>query len=50
MEILCGLQNRLGGALVWGRKFEGTVYANKENEPKDTPVGCVCRGDDDVLN
>ena len=50
MEILCGLPKRLGGALGLGRKFEGTVYANTENEPKDTRVGSVCRGDDDVLN
>ena len=50
VEILCGLQNRLGGALGWGRKFEGAVYANKENEPKGNRAGSVCRGYDDVLN
>ena len=50
MEILCGLPKRLGGALGWGRKFEGTVYANEENEPKGTRVGSVSRGDDDILN
>ena len=33
-----------------GIKFEGTVYTNKENEPKATRVGSVCRGYDDVLN
>ena len=50
MEILCGLQNRLSGAIGRGRKFKGTVYANEENEPKGTRVGGVPIGDDDVLN
>ena len=49
MEILCGLPKRLGGAIGWGRTFEGTVCANEENKgPKDTRVGSVSRGEDDV--
>jgi hypothetical protein len=48
VEILCGLPlKRLGSAIGWGRTFEGTVCAN-ENELKDTCVGSVSTGEDDV--
>ena len=48
VEILIGLLKRRGCAIVWERTFEGTVCANEENEPKDTRVGSVSRGEDDV--
>ena len=48
VEILCGLPKRLGGAIGWGRTFDGTVCANEENKPKDTRVGSASRGEDDV--
>ena len=47
MEILCGLPKRPSGVIGCGRMFEGTVCANEENEPKDTRVGSVSRGEDD---
>ena len=48
VEILCGLPKRPGGAIGWGRTFEGTVCANEENKPKDTRVGSISTGKDDV--
>ena len=35
---VCGLSKRLGGAIGWGRTFEGTVCANEENKPEDNRV------------
>ena len=48
VEMLCGLPKRLGGAVGWGRTFEGTVCANEENQRKDTHIGSVSTGKDDV--
>ena len=48
VQILCGLLKRVGCAIGWGRTFEGTVCAIKENKPKDTRVGSVSTGKDDV--
>ena len=45
---MCGLPKRLGGAIGWGRTFEGTVCANEENQRKDTHIGSVSTGKDDV--
>ena len=33
-----------------GRTFEGGHVAIEENEPEDTRVGSVSRGEDDILN
>ena len=41
-EILCGLPKRLGGAIGWGRTFEGTVCANEEIKPEDKRVQWQC--------
>ena len=52
MEILCGLPKRLGGAIGWGRTFEGTVCANEEIKRKTSVFnGSVSRGEleDDIL-
>ena len=38
VEIMCGLPKRLGGAVGWGRTFEGTVCANEENKPENKRV------------
>ena len=42
VEILCGLPKRLGGAIGWGRTFEGTVCANEENKPAEKRVQWQC--------
>ena len=42
VEILCGLPKRPGGAIGWGRTFEGTVCANEENKPEDRRVQWQC--------
>ena len=42
VEILCGLPERLGGAIGWGRTFEGTVCADEENKPEHKRVQRQC--------
>ena len=57
VEILCGLPKRLGGAIGWGRTFEGTVCANEENKLGISRKISVFNGsvfrrelEDDILN
>ena len=42
VEILCGLPKRLGGAIGWGRTFEGTVCAIEEIKPEVNRVQRQC--------
>ena len=44
VETLCGLSKRLGGAIGWGRTFEGTVCAIEENERKHTMLAVYKEG------
>ena len=49
-SFLCGLPKGPGDSVGWRKDVRGSHVAIEENEPEETRVGSVSRGEDDMLN
>ena len=49
-SFLCGLPKGPGDLAGWRKDVRGSHVAIEENEPDDTRVGSVSRGEEDMLS